>query len=70
MTFQQYLVNRVDIIDRLLRYLPYCNTSMEKDSIMSELRNLRYEVSNIEEMTRTERQKEIKELIITIESIL
>jgi len=43
---------------------------MEKDSIMSELRNLRYEVSNIEEMTRTERQKEIKELIITIESIL
>lgn len=68
MTFQQHLTEMVSVIDGLLRYLPLCENQSQFDQVMEEVRRLRKEVSEIEEMTKTERQKDIKIKIITIES--
>lgn len=68
MTFQQHLMEQVGVIDLLLRYLPFCENQEEFDKVMSEIRKLRKEVGEIEEMTKTERQKKVKFKLMTIES--
>lgn len=68
MTFQQHLTEMVSVIDGLLRYLPLCDNQAQFDGVMQEVRRLRKEVSEIEEMTKTERQRDIKTRIITVES--
>lgn len=68
LTFQQHLVEQVGVIDLLLRYLPFCGNQEEFDKMMEEIRRLRKEMSEIEEMTRTERQKKAKFRVMTIES--
>ena len=68
MTFQQHLMEQVSVIDQLLRYLPFCDYYYQRDMIMSEVVRIRREVMQIEEMTKTERQMDIKVRIMTIES--
>ena len=69
-TFQQHLVNRLSILFKMLHYLPFCKTSHERDSILQEIRNIRYEITEIEEMTKSEKQKYVKWKVMTIESDL
>jgi len=54
----------------MLHYLPFCKTSHERDSILQEIRNIRYEITEIEEMTKSEKQKYVKWKVMTIESDL
>lgn len=70
MTYQLFLLQQVELIRRLLLILPYCDTDEESYRILTEIRRLRISVSNIEEMTKTERQKEVKFRVMTIESRL
>jgi len=67
-TFHEYMMAQVDVIDRLLRYLPFCETSKECDSIMYEISQIRSNVSFYEEMTKTEKQKEVIFKTVTVES--
>lgn len=61
-------MEQVSVIDGLLRYLPLCENQSQFDQVMQEVRRLRKEVSEIEEMTKTERQKKVKFKLMTIES--
>lgn len=63
-------MEQVGVIDLLLRYLPFCENQEEFDKVMGEVRKLRMEAVEIEEMTKTERQKEVKIKLMTIESDL
>lgn len=68
MTHQEYLFQNVIIIDSLLRYLPFCDNSTQRDAIMEEVRRSRKIITDIEDMTKTEKQRDIKFLKLTIES--
>tara|TARA_A100000164_G_C21800081_1_gene720220 strand:+ start:420 stop:632 length:213 start_codon:yes stop_codon:yes gene_type:complete len=70
MTHNQVLNNKVNQIDLLLKYLPYCQNSIERDKIMEEVNLLRRHVTEIEEMTETEKNREAKTIEMTIESTL
>lgn len=70
MTYQQYLMKQVDLIQLLLSYLPLCSTSDQRDAIMEEVRMIRRRVSDIEEMTKTEKQMQMPLIKVTIESHL
>lgn len=70
MTYQQKLMDNVNQIDLLLRFLPQCKTENEHNTILDEVSNLRRRVSQIEEMTKTERQRVTRLKTMTIESEL
>lgn len=63
-----YLCQQVELIHRLLLFLPLCKNSKDRDNILQEIRSIRWKVSDIEEMTKTERQKDVKFRIMTIDS--
>lgn len=68
MTHQESLMGQVHIIQLLLEYLPTCETEAQKYRILEEVGRMRSEVSRIEEMTRTERQMDVRMMKVTIES--
>lgn len=70
MTYWQYKNERLSVIDSLLRYLPFCKTDKEHDAVSEEISRLRKTVREIEEMTKTEAQKQVKFKTMTIESNL
>ena len=70
MTYAQILRNNIYQIDLLLHYLPHSETSIQRDSIMEEVNHLRRRVTAIEEMTKTEKQREAKTIKIIAESRL
>ncbi len=70
MTYQEHLMGQVYLIQLLLEYLPHCETETQKDQILDEVRTIRRRVSDIEEMTKTERQMDIKRMKVIIESEL
>lgn len=70
MTYWQYKNERLSVIDSLLRYLPFCETQSQQESILGEIARLRRIVREIEEMTKAEAQKKVKFKKMTIESCL
>lgn len=70
MTYQQKLMDNVRQIDLLLKFIPYCKGEEEENEILYEVGNLRRRVSEIEEMTKTERQRVTRLKTMTIESNL
>jgi len=58
----------VDQVDLLLRYLPLCETEVDKESIMYEVRRLRHQIVRIEEMTMTERNRDVKTMKVELEA--
>jgi hypothetical protein len=70
MTYQQKVMQDVILIGSLLKYIPHCKNEGEENLILEEVRNMRRRITDIEEMTRTEKQLKVKEKIMTIESDL
>jgi hypothetical protein len=63
-------MDNVRQIDLLLNFIPYCKDEEGKNEILNELGSLRRRVSEIEEMTKTERQRVTRLKTMTIESNL
>ena len=70
MTYQQKVMQDVILISSLLKYIPHCKNEEQENLILEEVRNMRSRVTDIEEMTRTEKQLQVKQKIMTIESDL
>lgn len=68
MTYQQKLMDYVFQIDLLLNFIPQCKNENEQNKILTEVGSIRKRVTDIEEMTRTEKQRKCKVKIMTIES--
>lgn len=68
MTYQQKLMDYVFQIDLLLCFIPQCKNETQQNAILSEVGSMRKRVTEIEEMTRTEKQRKCKLKIMTIES--
>lgn len=68
MIHQQYLMDQVYLVDLLLNFLPFCNTEDEQFEILEEVGRIRNIITQIEELTKTERQRDLKFRIMTIES--
>lgn len=68
MTYQQKLMDYVFQIDILLDFIPQCKSEKQQNTILYEVGSIRRRVTEIEEMTRTEKQRKCKVKIMTIES--
>ena len=68
MTYQEHLMDQVFLVQLYLRYLPFCETEMEKDRILNHVRELRRIIVRIEEMTRTEKNLEMDMMKLIIKS--
>lgn len=64
--FKETLVNQVQL---LVYYLPYCSEEKQKDAITYEIYRLRKRIVEIEDMTKSEKETELKMMKLEIESL-
>ncbi len=68
MTYQEHLMDQVFLVQLYMRYLPFCDTEIEKYRILNHVRELREGIVRIEEMTRTEKNIEMDMMKLIINS--
>tara|TARA_Y100001951_G_C11295119_1_gene275016 strand:- start:2939 stop:3166 length:228 start_codon:yes stop_codon:yes gene_type:complete len=68
MDYQAYIIDRVNLIAPLLKFLPHCENGEQRDKIMVEVARIRKEIEMMQEMTKTERKQQVRFAILTIES--